>query len=272
MTTGRAPFRVPVRPGAARPVRLRLDVAYDGTAYAGWQLQPDRATIQGELEAALTRLTGERPRVHGGGRTDAGVHARGQVAHLDIEAARAEDRLGLGLNAVLPPDIRVWRVRRVPASFHARFRATHKEYRYRIWNGPVADPCQARVRTHVRRPLDPAAMAAAARSLVGRHDFAAFAANPDREIDGTVRTLYRLDIRRRGPELEIRAVGDGFLYRMVRSLAGYLVRVGAGELDPGTAPVILASRLRTARVPTAPPEGLTLWRIAYGPAPDARRR
>ena len=246
-----------------RVPRLRLDLAYDGTGYAGWQLQPDRPTIQGALEEVLKRLTGAPVRLHGASRTDAGVHARGQVAHIDLPVRRDPDRLGLGCNALLPADIRVRRIRRVRSSFHARFDAVEKEYRYRIWNAPVADPCQARYRTHIRRPLDAAAMQAAARALEGRHDFAAFAANPNREIDGTVRTLRRLDIRRAGPAIEIRAVGDGFLYRMVRSLAGYLIRVGTGELPAASAPDILASRLRTARVPTAPPEGLILWRISY---------
>jgi len=259
----RSAYRLPPPETAGSGLRVRLDLAYDGSSYAGWQLQPDRATVQGKLEETLARLTGEAPRVYASGRTDAGVHARGQVAHFDLVRAWRPDRLALALNACLPPDIRVFRARRVSAGFHARFSAKGKEYRYHIWNAPVLDPCLRFYRTHIPRPLDRAAMQQAASALEGCHDFAAFSANPNREVDGTVRTLQALRVRGRGPEVFIAARGDGFLYRMVRSLAGYLVRVGLGEVDPSTATEILESRTRTARVPTAPAKGLFLWRVFF---------
>ena len=180
----RSAYRLPPPETAGSGLRVRLDLAYDGSSYAGWQLQPDRATVQGKLEETLARLTGEAPRVYASGRTDAGVHARGQVAHFDLVRAWRPDRLALALNACLPPDIRVFRARRVSAGFHARFSAKGKEYRYHIWNAPVLDPCLRFYRTHIPRPLDRAAMQQAASALEGCHDFAAFSANPNREVDG----------------------------------------------------------------------------------------
>ena len=250
--------------------RYRMLLAYDGTAYAGWQVQPRHRTVQGELERVLEQLTGRPVRVEASGRTDSGVHARGQVAHFDLtDMVIDPDRLQVGLNALLDPDIRVAAVKPTPSTFHARFSAKGKEYRYFIHNDPVVPPFDQRYRTHIRQPLDAAAMQQAAGWLVGRHDFAAFAANPNREIDGTVRTVYRLSVSRKGPLLTLRACGDGFLYKMVRSLAGYLIRVGAGEVAPEAARATLESRVRTARVPTAAPEGLFLWRVYYHrpPAP-----
>jgi tRNA pseudouridine38-40 synthase len=255
-----------VRAGpVAAPLRYRMTLAYDGGAYAGWQVQARHRTIQGELEEALRRLTGESARVHGSGRTDAGVHARGQVAHFDLRGWVDPGKLQLGLNAVLDADIRVMALRRAPSSFHARYDAVEKTYRYFIWSGPVLPPDLRRHWAHARRPLDAAAMAEAARRLTGRHDFAAFSANPNREVRGTVRDLRELSVRRSGRRLVITARADGFLYRMVRSLAGFLWRVGAGELPADAADRILASRTRTARVPTAPPHGLFLWRVRYPP-------
>lgn len=256
--------RFVVRAADGEPQRYRMTVAYDGGGYAGWQIQPRHPSIQGELERVLRELTGRDVRVHGSGRTDTGVHARGQVAHFDLPARYEPDKLWLGLNALLPSDIRVLAVRRAPADFHARYSATGKTYRYFIWSGPVMPPDLRRYWVHSRRPLDLDAMRAAAARLVGRHDFAAFSANPNREIGGTVRDLRELSITRSGRRFVITARADGFLYRMVRSLAGFLLRVGAGELSPETASEILESRTRTARVPTAPPHGLFLWKVEYG--------
>ena len=245
------------------PQRYRLLLAYDGTAYAGWQVQPARRTIQGELEQALQQLTRQPVRVQCSGRTDAGVHAAGQVAHFDLDRSAAPAKLLPGLNALLDDDIRVLAVRRARADFHARFSATGKEYRYFIWNDAVLPPLVRASRWLVRQPLDVAAMRQAAAALVGRQDFAAFTANPNREVRGTVRHLRELRVTRRGREIVICARGDGFLYKMVRSLAGFLVRVGAGELPPEAARTLLAARQRTAEVPTAPPQGLFLWRVFY---------
>jgi tRNA pseudouridine38-40 synthase len=250
--------------------RYRMTVAYDGTQYAGWQTQPAHRTVQGELEQALLKLTGQHERVHCSGRTDARVHAREQVAHFDLAAPVVIRKLMLGFNALLDDDIRVLSLREAKPDFHARFQAAGKEYRYFIWNGEVMPPFLRNYRAHVRDPLDVKAMNEAALELVGRNDFAAFSANPNREIDGTVRHLRELSVRRRGQEITIVAKGDGFLYKMVRSLAGFLIRVGAGELEPGMAKTILHSKLRTARVPTAHPQGLFLWRVRYAAKPQAR--
>lgn len=243
--------------------RYKLIIAYDGHEYSGWQIQPGHRTIQGELEACLGRLAGEAIKVHGSGRTDQGVHALGQVAHVDFPAAFTREKLLQAANAILPPAIRLLKITTSSAAFHARRSARAKEYRYLIWNGPLIPPFLFRYRTHIRRPLDVPAMRAAAKHLVGRHDFAAFTANPNRVVESTIRKLSLLDIRRRGREIAVVARGDGFLYRMVRSLAGLLIRVGQGDLPPGAAGTILAQKKRTAVVPTAPPNGLFLWKVFY---------
>ncbi len=244
--------------------RYRITLAYDGTAYSGWQVQPRHTTVQGELERVLRELSGQPTRVESSGRTDSGVHAREQVAHFDFPSNRFEPAaLQRGMNALLEADIRVLNVRKVARSFHARFSAKGKEYRYFIHNDGVLSPFHRHYRTWIKEPLDVPAMCQAAQSLEGYHDFAAFAANPNREVDGTSRNVYRLTVTKRGPEIVMRVVGDGFLYKMVRSMAGFLIRIGRGEVGPETASTILASQIRTARVPTAPPEGLFLWRVYY---------
>ncbi len=246
------------------PCRYRVDCAYDGSDFSGWQVQPRRVTIQGEFERVLRELTQETIRVEASGRTDAGVHARGQVAHFECASrAMTPKQLMRALNALLPEAIRVLKVRAVSPEFHARFSATGKEYRYFIHNAPVLLPDIRRYRVWVREPLDVQAMQMAARHLEGEHDFAAFAANPNRELEGTRRHVQLLTVRKQGSEIMIQAKGNGFLYKMVRSLAGFLIRVGRGEVDPDTAAAILKSGVRTARVPTAPPHGLFLWRVYY---------
>ena len=243
--------------------RYRITVAYDGSAYAGWQVQPQHPTVQQVVEAALKQLTGEAIKVHGSGRTDQGVHAEGQVAHFDLPKKWVCAQLQKGMNAILPQDIRILRVARAKPDFHARRSAVKKEYRYFIWNNPVMDPCRRAYALHVRKPLDVKAMQAAAYLLVGRHDFAAFTANPNREVESTVREVYYLTVRRTGSQIVIRAASEGFLYKMVRSLTGLLLRVGEGAVSVDEVKEILASKIRTARVPTAPPEGLFLWRVWY---------
>lgn len=243
--------------------RYGLTIGYDGTAYAGWQVQPHHRTIQQTIEESLARLTGEAVKVHGSGRTDQGVHAKGQVAHCDLTAVWACDRLRKGLNALLPPDIRVFAVRTVESEFHARRSAVRKEYRYFIWNDEVMDPCHQRYAAHVRKPMDISAMKGAAAILVGRHDFASFTANPNREVESTVRELHYIKIRKTGPLLTIAVASEGFLYRMVRSICGMLIRAGEGAVTPHAVKEILASCTRTARVPTAPAQGLFLWKVWY---------
>lgn len=244
--------------------RYKITVAYDGTNYAGWQVQPDALTVQEVLEGVLQKFNGGSPvKVHGSGRTDSGVHARGQVAHFDLERPFDCKALLRACNACLPEDIRVMRSQRAARDFHARKSAVGKEYRYFIWNNVVLSPRERLTHLHVRSPLDVAAMRQAASVLVGRHDFAAFTANPKRFVESTVREVFRLDVVRRGREVVIVAEGEGFLYKMVRSLAGWLVRVGRGEVSPQDTQTVLESRVRTADVPTAQPQGLSLWKVKY---------
>ncbi|MBN1671428.1 MAG: tRNA pseudouridine(38-40) synthase TruA [Kiritimatiellae bacterium] len=243
--------------------RYKLTISYDGSTYAGWQVQPQQRTVQGELERVLAELTGEHAKVHGSGRTDRGVHAKGQVAHLDLAGRMPPAALAKGLNALLPVDIRVTAARLAAPSFHARRSAIGKEYRYFIWDADVVPPFLRLYRAHVRSRLDVAAMSRAAAGIRGRHDFAALTANPNRVVESTVRTVSMLTVRRRGSEVVITACADGFLYKMVRSIAGILIRVGEGTVPPGEIRAILRSRTRTARVPTAPPHGLFLWRVMY---------
>jgi tRNA pseudouridine38-40 synthase len=243
--------------------RYRFDVSYDGTDYAGWQIQPNGTAIQEVIQDALKQITGEPAKLHGSGRTDQGVHARRQVAHVDLPDPWEAAKLMTALNAVLPGDIRIMRATRAPRTFHARRSVRVKEYRYFIWNGEVMPPVKRRYATHVRKPLDAGLMQEAASLLVGTHDFSAFAANPKRHVETHVRRLDRLDVRKRGSEITIVAAGEGFLYKMVRSLAGFLMRVGEGAVPPAVAKEILHSRTRTARVPTAAPEGLFLWNVTY---------
>ena len=241
----------------------RLTVAYDGTAYGGWQLQPNAVSVQQQIEQALEKIVGAPVRVHGSGRTDAGVHARAQVAHATFTTRHPPGTLLRALNAHLPEDIRVAGVTRMPAKFHARFSATGKEYRYQIDTGAVADPFLRRYAWHRPYPLDLTAMRQAAKLIVGRHDFTALSANPMRPIDTTVRTVTRLTIARRGPLLTITVAANGFLYKMVRSITGALVKVGEGRLAVAQLRVLLASHRRSAQVETAPAHGLFLWRVRY---------
>jgi tRNA pseudouridine38-40 synthase len=251
--------------------RFKAVVSYDGTNYSGYQIQPGHPTIQEKLEAAIRETCGQAVRVFSSGRTDQGVHARGQVIHFDVSTKTPTDKLARALNAVLPRDIRIESLRPAPAAFDARKSATGKEYRYFIFNQPVLTPDVRLYRAHVWRPLDVQAMQRAAARLVGRHDFAAFTANPRREVDGTVRHLRELRVRKSGSEIVIVARGDGFLYRMVRSLAGFLIRVGLDELGPQDAVRILHSKTRTAAVPTADPQGLYLWKVFYRRCPPYSR-
>jgi tRNA pseudouridine38-40 synthase len=244
-------------------MRIRMDIAYDGGDFYGWQRQKGQRTVQEELETAFATICGATIGVFGSGRTDQGVHARRQVAHADVPDTVRPDRLLKGLNAVLPADVRIVKLTRTREGFHAQFDAVRKEYRYFIWNSEILPPSERRTRAHIPGPLDINAMRKAAGVLRGKHDFAAFTANPNRKVESTIRELISLDVRKRGHLIEIRAVGRGFLYKMVRSLAGFLVRVGQGAEPVTAAAEILDSRTRTARVPTAQPQGLFLWNVFY---------
>lgn len=245
--------------------RYKIKVSYDGTNYSGWQVQPEHRTVQGELERLLTHMTGgEKPvRVESSGRTDAGVHARAQVAHFDLEKPVDPKYFQRGLNAQLDRDIRLVSFEKVSSDFHARFSAVGKEYRYFIYNGLLIPPTKRLYYLQEGRRLDVEKMRRAAELLVGEHDFAPFSANPGRELNGTVRTIYSLNVRKHGADITLEVQGNGFLYKMVRSLAGYLVRVGIGDLKPESVHEILDHGIRTAVVPTAQPHGLFLWKVFY---------
>jgi tRNA pseudouridine38-40 synthase len=235
---------------------FKLTLAYDGTGYGGWQWQPNATTEQELVEKALAKL-GHAGRVHGSGRTDAGVHARAQVASCSLATSLRVPVLFRALNANLPEDVRILRVQEVDAKFHARFSAKRKEYRYQIDCGAVADPFLRRYAWHHPRPLDVAAMRRAARLLKGRRDFSALAAKSERN---PVRTISKLAITKRGNLLTIAVAADGFLYKMVRSIVGALVKVGEGRM---TAEELATLRKRTALVETAPAHGLFLWQVWY---------
>ena len=244
--------------------RFRLTLEYDGAGFAGWQVQPGgRRTVQGELEAALAHIAGHACRAVGASRTDAGVHAEGQVASVDLETRLGAEALRRGLCGLLPPDLAAVEAAEAPATFDARRSARSKLYRYRIWNGASPSPLRA-ARTHrVHTPLDLAAMRRAASHLLGSHDFRSFQAA--RSAPGpTVRSLARVDVQgeTRG-EVEIWVQGDAFLRHMVRIRAGTLVEVGIGRRDPDAIPAVLASRERARAGRTAPARGLCLVRVDY---------
>jgi tRNA pseudouridine38-40 synthase len=242
--------------------RWKCVCAYDGGAFAGWQSQAGGTAIQDVIEARLAEIFKRLVRIHGSGRTDAGVHARGQVFHFDADWRHGTEKLLAAFRTGLPPAIQVKSVRPVVADFHARFQATGKRYVYHLHLGD-ADPFTRPYCWAIFRPLDLPAMRAAAAVLLGRHDFRAFTALNGPEKEDTVRDLRRLDIVQHGRRVRIIAEADGFLYRMVRSLAGVLVAVGEGRLTVPQVRAILASRVRTAAVQTAPPQGLFMERVFY---------
>jgi len=243
----------------------KLTLAYDGTAYHGWQVQPEQRTIQGTIEAAILRLTGRTVRVTASGRTDAGVHALGQVASFAAECRLAAAELGPALNAVLPEDIAVLDVCEVPSGFHPIRDAVRKCYRYLIHNGPVRDVFARRYAWHVAQPLDLTAMQRAALPLLGTHDFSSFETS-GAPRESSVRTVSRLDLKRDAAEttrivLEIEA--DGFLYNMVRAIVGTLVEVGRGAEPEDWPARVLTAQDRSAAGPTAPSQGLFLVYVEY---------
>ena len=244
--------------------RLKLIVAYDGRGFAGWQSQSHRNTIQDHLERALEHISGEAVRVHGAGRTDAGVHALAQCAHVDLADSRLSAARWTGaLNARLPPTIRVLRCRYVSKDFHARLSAKGKIYRYRIWSAPVLPPFEHAFAWHIARPLNLEVLRTAAKSFVGTHDFASFAANRGKGETSTIRTIYSVHVRQSGSCLTIEFDSDGFLYKMVRLIVGSLVKCALGKLPAQD----LTDRLASAHVGSArfaaPPEGLFLVRVRY---------
>lgn len=245
-------------------MRFRITIAYDGTAYAGWQVQPGLPTVQQTIEEAIKVTSGKEVKIHGSGRTDRGVHARGQVAHFDLDTRMTPRSMLFALNSRIPQDIRILSADIVPDDFHARRSATAKEYRYTVWNGQVMPPQERLYALQVHRDLDLELMQEAALRFVGEHDFRAFMANPQRTLETTVRTIFEFDVKRRGRKITFRVKGSGFLYKQVRSMVGMLIRVGSGAEDASKITEWLdASAPRTAHVPSAPPQGLTLWKVWY---------
>ncbi len=246
-----------------KPRHFKLTITYDGTQYAGWQLQPNGKTVQEVVELALGKIDGRPVRVHGSGRTDAGVHARGQVANCTLRTQLKTATLLRALNANLPEDVRVLRLQVTDAKFHARFSARGKEYRYQIDCGAMADPFLRLYAWHHPRPLNVVAMRRAAGLLKGRHDFSVLSAKPRRPVESTVRTISKLSVIKRGNVITVSVAADGFLYKMVRSIVGALVKVGEGKLTVEDLQALVKAKKRTALVETAPAHGLFLWRVFY---------
>jgi tRNA pseudouridine38-40 synthase len=254
---------------------FRIVLAYDGTDYIGWQRQASGTSIQGLIEDALRELDGRDVSVAGAGRTDAGVHALGQVASFSLERTIEPLTVLRSLNAKLPADIRVRTAETAPPDFHARFDARAKTYRYRIWNGEVVNPFERRYVWHMVSPLDVEAMASAARILEGTHDFAAFQ-GAGSDASTTVRTITQSTIESiqptiqsavRDPQsalIEFTIAGDGFLRHMVRAIVGSLVEIGRGRQPASWLGEVLASRRRERAGQTAPPHGLALVAVDYG--------
>jgi tRNA pseudouridine38-40 synthase len=241
---------------------LKLLLSYDGTDFSGWQRQPDRRTVQQVLEEALGRLTGVESVTNASGRTDAGVHALGQVVHFLTTSRHTPEVFVKALNAMLPPDVRVWGAWDMPQSFHATLDAKAKLYRYVIDNSPIADPFLLRYSDHVYQPLDVESMDRAAQALKGRHDFHSFETSwPNRT--SSVRTISHIAVERMGTSVRIEVEADGFLYNMVRAITGTLVLVGTGKWAETRVAEALRAEDRRQAGPTAPPQGLFLVRVRY---------
>ena len=265
MTSPPGPASVGSRPAIERgaresaPARYMARVEYDGTDFSGFQLQAGTRTVQGELEAALERITGARQPVVAAGRTDAGVHASGQVIAFTCPGRLSAAELGRALDALLPRDVAIRDVRVAARAFHPRHAARYREYRYSVWNGPRS-PLRERFALGVRVPLDTAAMARAGSVLEGRHDFRAFGA-ADRS---TIRTVHSVRIRRQGPLVTIDVRADSFLRGMVRRIVAVLLEVGRGKMDEAAVAAVLVAGAPALDGATSPAKGLSLRRVALG--------
>lgn len=249
-------------------MNYKLLLQYDGTDFHGWQIQDDLRTVQGELTSALSLIDGRSVNVHGSGRTDAGVHAEGQVASVEIQREISPEKLRAAINANVGRDVRVLTAEPADNDFHARYSALEKTYIYRIVNGPVISPFWSRYAHHDARRLNLESMKQGAELFLGKHDWTAFSAAQS-DVDDRVRTITRLEImarvdeRLRGSLIEIRATADGFLRYMVRAIAGTLLALGRGELDFDAISEAIESGNRPLAAVTAPAHGLTLLSVRY---------
>lgn len=243
--------------------RIKLTVAYDGTAYCGWQIQPNGITVEEVLNREISALTGEQVRVTGASRTDAGVHAEGNVAVFDTESTIPPERMAYALNCRLPEDIVVTESTEVPGDWHPRYQESVKTYEYRILNREMPDPVRRLTSYHVSYPLNVESMREAAAYLKGRHDFKSFC-SAHTDVKDTVRTVYALDVEKEGDMITVRISGNGFLYNMVRIIVGTLIGVGRGAYSPEKVKDILEAADRRKAAATAPAKGLVLKGILYG--------
>jgi tRNA pseudouridine38-40 synthase len=253
------------------PMKVRLLVAYDGTAFRGWQSQKHGHTVQDTLEASIAAIVGGKVTVHGSGRTDSGVHGLGQTVHFELSADQLSRIPGMNdagrwmpaLNASLPPELRVLKASRTKDDFHARFSASGKVYRYEIWNAPVLPPRLLRRAWHLHGQLDRTLLRRLAAMIEGAHDFRGFCADSGSLPEETVRTIRRVALRERGASISITMEGDGFLYRMVRMLVGGMVRVALGKESPDSFEGRLAAGKPWPNPAMAPAEGLYLVKVLY---------
>ncbi len=243
-------------------LRIKLILEYNGEKYCGWQRQTNGISIQQHVEQAIKKLTGVKTAVTGAGRTDAGVHALGQVAHFDIQTSIPPEKFSYALNLILPKDIRIKESSEADAAFHARYSAQAKQYRYTIYNHVHASAIYDGISLHVRRKLNIEAMKRAAACFFGTHDFRAFMAAGS-DVKETVRTVYHITIDQEEPFITLDITANGFLYNMVRIIAGTLIEAGKGRISYDKIKKILESKDRVYSGPTAAPKGLMLMRVYY---------
>lgn len=241
---------------------LKLTLAYDGTAFHGWQVQPSLPTVQGTLQAALEKLFNHSVNVTGSGRTDAGVHAQGQVANVETARSMDTDAVLRGVNALLPPEVRVWQVEEVGPEFHARRSARSKTYEYHVWRQYIVSPFQCRYVYAFPYTMDAMAVDEASRCFVGTHDFTSFSATAS-EVEDRVRTIFEAEWQREAEKWVFRIRGSGFLQYMVRTIVGTLLYTGTGKLSPKDIPPIFEARDRRLAGPCVPACGLHLIRVDY---------
>lgn len=251
--------------------RLRATVEYDGSDFAGWQRQKGRRSVQGALESALAQVHGQELRVVGSGRTDAGVHAVGQVAHFDTPWVRSIDELLRAVNAVLPRDVAVLDIAAAPEGFHARYSAVARAYAYTLWVRPIRSPLERRSSLHLPKALALDRMVEAASHFVGTHDFAAFG-RPMQPGGATLRRLDRFGLRQEGPRICIEVVGNAFLRHQVRRMVGVLIDVGRGHCEPGAIAMALAGEHAAVKPRRVPAQGLVLTAVHYPPDEDMQLR